>query len=210
MSMKNIYKETASYFDGLVNEFGSSPSGVGWNSKKAQRIRFDQLLKVLDTAVSDFSLNELGCGYGFLSEYLEYFFSDFKYFGYDISRLMINSAIKKYGNNLNCNFFKINNSSEMHLNDYTIASGIFNVKFDFQINDWENYIAETLHNMDKSSKKGFSFNMLTSYSDKEMMKNDLYYGDPCFFFDYCKKKFSKEVSLLHDYNLYDFTIIVRK
>ncbi|MBM3138043.1 MAG: class I SAM-dependent methyltransferase, partial [Chloroflexi bacterium] len=29
-------------------------------------------------------------------------------------------------------------------------------------------------------------------------------------FDYCKVNFSKNVALLHDYKLYDFTIIVRK
>ena len=64
--------------------------------------------------------------------------------------------------------------------------------------------------MNKKSEHGFSFNMLTSYSDKEYMRDDLYYGDSCHFFDFCKKNFSKNVSLLHDYNLYDFTIIVRK
>jgi hypothetical protein len=39
---------------------------------------------------------------------------------------------------------------------------------------------------------------------------DLYYGDPCFLFDYCKRHFSKNIVLLHDYNLYDFTLIERK
>jgi len=42
------------------------------------------------------------------------------------------------------------------------------------------------------------------------MKDDLYYADPCYFFDYCKKKFSKNIALLHDYGLYEFTILVRK
>ena len=31
-----------------------------------------------------------------------------------------------------------------------------------------------------------------------------------FFFDFCKRNFSRNVALLHDYGLYDFTIIVRK
>jgi len=42
------------------------------------------------------------------------------------------------------------------------------------------------------------------------MREDLYYADPCFIFDYCKRNFSRNVALLHDYELYEFTIIVRK
>jgi len=60
--------------------------------------------------------------------------------------------------------------------------------------------------------KGFSFNMLTRYSDADRMaqRPDLFYGDPLFFFDFCKCEFSRNVALLHDYGLYDFTILVRK
>ena len=51
--------------------------------------------------------------------------------------------------------------------------------------------------------------MLTTYSDAEKMRPDLYYGDPTFFFDHCKRNYSRNVALLHDYELYDFTILVR-
>lgn len=50
--------------------------------------------------------------------------------------------------------------------------------------------------------------MLTKYSDKEYLRDNLYYGDPMFIFDYCGT--FKNVALLHDYGLYEFTIIVRK
>jgi len=39
---------------------------------------------------------------------------------------------------------------------------------------------------------------------------DLYFGDPLLYFDFCKRNFSRNVALLHDYGLYDFTILVRK
>jgi len=41
-------------------------------------------------------------------------------------------------------------------------------------------------------------------------QDNLYYGDPFLFFDYCKRNISRYVSLLHDYPLYEWTIIVRK
>jgi hypothetical protein len=64
--------------------------------------------------------------------------------------------------------------------------------------------------MDRAGRKGFAFNCLTSYSDPERMRDDLYYGDPCYYFDLCKRLYSPQVSLLHDYGLWEFTIIVRK
>jgi len=42
------------------------------------------------------------------------------------------------------------------------------------------------------------------------MKEELFYADPLYFFDLCKKNFSRNIALLHDYYEYDFTILVRK
>jgi hypothetical protein len=58
------------------------------------------------------------------------------------------------------------------------------------------------------SRRGFSFNMLTAYSDEDKKRPDLYYASPAGFFEYCRR-YSKRVALLHDYPLYEFTIIVR-
>ena len=69
---------------------------------------------------------------------------------------------------------------------------------------------QTLAAINSLSGKGFAFNVLTKYSDPEFMRTDLYYADPLFLFDYCKAKFSTFVSLIHDYPLFEFTILVRK
>lgn len=92
--------------------------------------------------------------------------------------------------------------------DFSIASGIFNVKFSENDESWTKYILETLENMNQFSNNVFSFNLLTSYVD--FKKDHLYYGDPLFFFDYCKKNFSKYVTLYHDYPLWEWTVVVIK
>ena len=66
----------------------------------------------------------------------------------------------------------------------------------------------TLDNLNAFSRKGFAFNLLTSYVDWK--EGHLYYADPLFFFDYCKKKFSGRVALLHDYPLWEWTMLIRK
>ena len=67
-----------------------------------------------------------------------------------------------------------------------------------------------LDEFNRLSRRGFSSNFLTKYSDAEKMRPDLYYADPLFLFDQCKRNFSRNVALLHDYRLYDFTLVIRK
>jgi hypothetical protein len=42
------------------------------------------------------------------------------------------------------------------------------------------------------------------------MRDNLYYADPFLLFDYCKKTYSRNVALLRDYGLYEFTLLIRK
>ena len=94
--------------------------------------------------------------------------------------------------------------------DYGLASGIFNVKLGHSDKEWQTYFYDNLHLLNQVSLKGFSFNCLTSYSDPDKMSAKLFYPNPGVIFDYCKQNFSRNVALLHDYDLYEFTILVRK
>lgn len=181
--------------------------GADLNSLEAQQLRFEQLLKVVD-ARRRFSINDCGCGYGHLYGYMKDRGYDFDYFGFDLSEARIKEAVRIHGKFPNCSF-RVASSTNTPA-DYTVASAVFNVKFTYSDSEWLKYILATITNMDRISRKGFAFNCLTMYSDKVYMRDDFYYADPLYLFDYCKRHFSKNVALLHDYGLYDFTIIVRK
>ena len=206
--MNNIHKNIEKYYTGKIKEYGTTPKGVDWNGEDSQMIRFHQLSKVI--VEDSFTLADIGCGYGKYCEYLEANFEKYSYIGYDLSNEMILNAKKLYGTKDNVKFLNIQNLTDINEVDYSLASGIFSVKMQHNEAEWLSYILETLEVLNKKSKVGFSFNMLTKYSDKEYMREDLYYADPLFFFDYCKRNFSINVSLNHDYDLYEFTIIVRK
>ena len=94
--------------------------------------------------------------------------------------------------------------------DYSVASGLFNVKQDASLECWQRYVVSLLCRLDELSVRGFAFNVLTSYSDKEKMRPDLYYADPRQLFDFCQRQFSRWVTVLHDYGWFEFTMIVRK
>jgi SAM-dependent methyltransferase len=206
MAFDDIKSTVNDYYTDKLNRFGPSFQGVDWNSRESQELRFEQLLKICDIS-SPFVLNDLGCGYGAMYEYMLGKGFQFEYRGYDLSEAMTQKAELLFGDQKNCRFF---NGDALQTADYTVASGLFNVKLDISEKNWQSYVFNVLESMNQSSNKGFSFNMLTQYSDKEHMKDTLYYPDPCFYFDYCKKNFSPHIALLHDYPLYEFSILVKK
>ena len=202
-----ILSQTRQYYDKKLDAHGPFPKGVDWNSAASQGLRFEQLLKVCDMS-SPFTLNDYGCGYGALAGYLAGKGYQFEYNGFDLSVKMIDAAQKEYGDFRHCRFSS--NEGSLGVADYTLSSGIFNVKLQTSDEEWKDYMLHTLGKMAELSKKGFAFNALTKYSDPEFMRDDLFYADPLFLFDYCKRNFSKFVAVLHDYPLYEFTVLVKK
>jgi len=192
------------YYTSKILAHGVSPAGVDWNSEASQLTRFEQLIKVINEK-STFGILDYGCGYGALLKYLQTLYPEFEYTGFDISKEMLLKAAEKHkdGNP------KWINTLDREICHYSIASGIFNVMLNHQ-DGWKEYVEDTLIDMFNRSTKGFSFNMLTKYSDHEYMKSHLFYADPAYYFDYCKRHFSKYIALLHDYPLFEFTIIVKK
>lgn len=204
---KSILSDVADYYSEKLALHGETPKGVDWNGEGSQMLRFEQLCKLVDDH-DQFSLNDLGCGYGALHDYLGSRFSGFFYSGFDVSESMIRSAQLRYQGAGNARFVL---SSEPHdVADYGVASGIFNVRLGRSEAEWRQHVEATLDILDRTSRIGFSFNCLTSYSDAEKMRDDLFYADPCAVFDLCKRRYSRNVALLHDYGLYEFTILVRK
>jgi SAM-dependent methyltransferase len=195
-----------SYFDKRVREYGASPRGADWNSEASQIARFDQLLKIVE--LPSFSILDYGCGYGALADYLAEKGFRADYYGFDILESAIDTARRVHAGKPHCTFFT--NKDELPECDYTVASGIFNFRGGQSFEDWTNYVISILEHFNFLSRRGFASNFLTKYSDADKMRADLYYADPLYLFDYCKQNFSKNVALLHDYHLYDFTILVRK
>lgn len=203
----SIIKDVSNYYSEKLMQFGPTFQGVDWRSKESQEIRFDQILKIIELSDESFSILDYGCGYGALFPYMKNKFKKFKYFGFDTSDSMIQNAIAQNPYDDGRWLIDSNNLSKT---DYVVASGLFNVKQKYFDNVWKNYVIDMLESINKLAIKGFSFNLLTMYSDKDQMEKKLFYADPLYFFDYCKLNFSRNVALLHDYSLHEFTILVRK
>ena len=203
-----LLRDVERYYTGRLQEHGATARGVDWNSEESQRLRFKELARLWENENQgdDLSVIDFGCGYGALLEYLHDRAGAFEYHGFDISEAMIREANAR-GRGARARF--TTSLADLTRADYVVASGVFNVKLNSDANVWDEYMTRTIETMAALAARGFAFNALTSYSDPEKRREDLYYADPLRWFDHCKRKYSRFVTLLHDYPLYEFTILVR-
>ena len=206
MSFDHILGQVDEFFTAKVREFGPTHSGVDVN-KPSQDIRFEQVTKIIRNPAEEFSIIDYGCGYGALAEYLDRKGYRARYTGFDVSAAMIEEAGKLYSSPRH-NF--TNKESDLAAADYVVANGIFNKKQQISDDQWRQYMEEIVERFNHLAIKGFAFDVLTLYSDADRRRPDLHYADPNYWFDRCKRKYAKHVALLHDYPLWEFTILVRK
>lgn len=209
MSLEDALEHYRRYFNEKIEVHGAVPQGVDYNGPDAQSIRFEQLIKVIDPDQS-FEVIDYGCGYGGFLTYLQATGWDFRYHGYDMLEKMILAAKAAHGEAANADFTA--SEADLRRSDYVIAGAIFNNKFEAPVDAWREHTMRVLDKLNELCTRGLAFNMLSGYSDPDRMaqRPDLYFADPLAYFHYCKRNFSRDVALLHDYGLYDFTIVVRK
>ena len=197
--VRRLYEES-------LQAHGTTSRAVGWNDEASQRLRFEKLAAVIASGESALRVNDLGCGYGAMFDFLAARFGDrlAAYHGIDISGEMV-AAARARVRDARASFAA---SDTLHDDaDYTFASGTFNVRMDASEEQWTAHVEASVLAMAAKSRKGLAFNLLSTYVDWRAER--LYYADPCHFFDFCRRRVSRFVTLLHDYPLYEWTILVR-
>lgn len=205
--MKKINESIADYYDKKIIEHGPTPNGVDWKNDEAQVVRLRELMKIIGSK-EKFSILDVGCGYGKLYELLQNEFVDFEYTGIDHSREQIRIAQSRHQNNSKVKF-KMAGSEINEKYDYVVASGVFNLIFATP-QEWMAHVKNEMRSMFDSCKKMFACNFLTSYSDAENQIHTLFYPQPEDIFTFAAQELSSKLVLVHDYGLYDFTLIVKK
>lgn len=194
------------YYSGRLSSHGATHSGVDWNSRESQFLRFDQLMRVAQGA-ERISINDYGCGYGALVEWLAADGRPFEYLGFDVSEAMTSEASSQHGGETSARFSS--RREDLVPADFTVASGIFNVRAGAGEEEWGAYVRDEIAAIAAVSRVGFAFNALTSYSDADHMQERLHYADPLALTGHVIDEYSRWVALLQDYGLYEFTIVVR-
>ncbi|MEM6702880.1 MAG: class I SAM-dependent methyltransferase [Acidobacteriota bacterium] len=200
-------KRAVGYYEDKLAQHGSTAAGVDWGSEESQELRFEQLLRVVDPARRDVKLNDFGCGYGALAVRALQLPGVSSYVGFDLSEAMIEAARSSHAESHGAAF--VNRLEDLGVADYTVASGVFNVRQESSEEVWWDYVQDLIADLARFSRHGFAFNVLTSFADEDRKVSRLFYADPSQVLRHCQETYSRWVTLLHDYGLYEFTVLVR-
>ena len=204
-----LRQRIASYYGSKILRHGATPQGVDWTCAPTQQLRFVQLLRLCDFS-APFSLNDMGCGYGALLELIaqRHARARMDYLGIDLAPEMVDAARRRWARKRGVAFHA--GSAFPRTADYTVASGIFNVRIDEPLALWEEFIATTLREMAAHSTRGFAVNFLRELPAGMEGKPQLYRTQPGQWAGFCEREVPGGVEVLDHYGMREFTLLVRK
>jgi SAM-dependent methyltransferase len=202
-------EDVGALYTGNLAEHGIDSRAVGWPDAESHRLRFEKLAYVLEAAPPEggYSAADWGCGYGAMFQFLDAHPAGRleSWTGYDISEEMLAAARDHVGDE-RARFVHGDEVTEDA--DYVFVSGTFNVRAESSEEAWGEFVREKVAELYERSRRGLAFNLLTTYVD--WRKDDLFYAHPAEFFSFCRRELSRYVSLLHDYPLYEWTMVVTR
>jgi SAM-dependent methyltransferase len=202
----------ADEFAAAIRLFGANHRGVFWSSADGQLERFRQLAAIFDKddMAGGVSINDLGCGYGALFEFLADHpaLAGGRYAGFDITPEMVAAASTRITDPRAR--FECGCRPDAPA-DYAFVSGTFNLRVNVPDDEWANFIRKSLLDLATTSRKGIAFNMLQTERNGRRPKEpgSLYYTRPEPFFDFCRRALSEDVTLVQGYGLPEWTLLVR-
>lgn len=206
---KLLNKQISNIYNKRFDTFNNTPKGVFWNSKLSQDLRLNIILdKILQNTKSDeFSIADIGCGYGRLYEIIKERKLDVKvqYHGFDINQKIISFC--KNNNNYENVEFAIN-TCPFKKTDYVVMSGTYNLAPTNNITLWEDYIIKNLTSNWKLVEKAMIFNCLIK--EKRKIEKKLYYTELSWIQKICERNFCDPEVIKHNLLKDDITIILKK
>lgn len=202
-----LHQRIAGYYSGKVLQHGATPLGVDWSCEPTQQLRFVQLLRLVDLS-RPFTLDDLGCGYGALLSFVQkrHRGARMDYLGIDVSADMVSQAQALHARSRDCAFCV--GSSSPRVADYSVASGIFNVRIDEPAALWQEMIEGTLRDMAAASRIGFAVNFLATLPPGVAGKPQLYRCTPEPWRAFCES-LGMKVDVLAAYGMREFTLHAR-
>ena len=206
---KILNKEISNIYNKRFDTFNNTPKGVFWNSKLSQDLRLNIILdKILQNTKSDeFSIADIGCGYGRFYEILKERNLDdkVKYHGFDINQKIINFC-KNNKDFVNVKFGI--SALPFDDTDYVVMSGTYNLTPTNDISLWEDYIIKNLTNNWKFVRKAMIFNCLIK--EKRKIEKKLYYTELSWIKKICERNFCNPEVIKHNLLKDYITIILKK
>lgn len=157
-------------------KYGATPTGSFWLSKRRQDKRFKLILEqiLLQSPRKNFSIADIGCGYGALAAYLsnDTRLRHMEYTGYDISRVLITASQQQLTNS---QFrFKVGTCPE-HQTAFVVMSGTYNLAATQDLLAWERYVYNCLKACWDKTTMAMIFNLQVAKT-ANIAKDAIYYA----------------------------------
>ena len=206
---KLLNKQISNIYNKRFDNYNNTPKGVFWNSKLSQDLRLNIILdKILKNSNGDeFSIADVGCGYGRLYEIIKErnLNGKIQYYGFDINHKFIQFC-KNKKDFKNVEFAKRTNPNKN--TDFIVMSGTYNLAPINNISLWENYIMKNLLSNWKLVNKAMIFNCLIK--EKKQINQALYYTELSWIKRICEDKFGKIQVFRNQLLKDDVTIVIKK
>ena len=206
---KLLNKQISNIYNERFDNYNNTPKGVFWNSKLSQDLRLNIILdKILQNTKSDeFSIADIGCGYGRFYEIIKdrNLGDRVQYYGFDINQKLINFC-KNNKDFVNVKFGV--SALPFDDTDYVVMSGTYNLTPTNDISLWEDYIIKNLTNNWKFVRKAMIFNCLIK--EKRKIEKKLYYTELSWIKKICERNFCDPEVIKHNLLKDDITIILKK
>jgi SAM-dependent methyltransferase len=208
-SLDQIAGDVTDYYASTLAQHGATPRGVDWSCKPTQELRFVQLLRLCSFKAA-VSLNDVGCGYGALRGFLRqrHRLARIDYLGVDLSQAMVDAARSRWGHVPQTRFETA--SASLRMADYSIASGLFNVRLHHADTDWDPWVARTLRSLHAGSQIGFAVNFLSPPQPGESSPPALYRPAIEQWKSFCENDLESTVEPITGYGMREYTLLVRR
>lgn len=175
--MRNVEATIAQKYNNRFTKLGAVPEASLWFSKERQLARFKLIADVVakKRPKANFSISDIGCGYGAFLPYLFQRFpdGDFIYTGFEIAEKPLNYCIKTYQtSNV---VFKMGSSPKSH-SDFSIMSGTYNYAPVISPKVWQAYLFKNLSQIWGYCRYGIIFNLSVATEAKITSQNISYFS----------------------------------
>jgi SAM-dependent methyltransferase len=184
-------------------EHGPTSKGVDWGEKEwAALLRQAKMLEVIK-APGEYSILDVGCGYGGLADLIEVKKLNIKYTGIDLVEEMIIEGARRHPHHK----FVCGDILDLEIGkyDFVICNGILTQKLSASILEMNEFTHKLIKKLFHVSKCGVAFNIMSTYVNYQ--KDNLYYRNPAELLAWCMSELTPHVKLDSAYDLwYEYTV----
>jgi SAM-dependent methyltransferase len=208
---EDISEIVAAYAEALARK-GATLAGVGWPRAADVALSYETLLDPIDfrqfSPERPLRLLDLGCGPGFLLDYLaeNNILDRVDYTGADITQIALEHAHRRWP----AQRFELRDVRDRPFPadtfDYCILCGVFIHRHPLSLANMKAHAEATLTAVWPSLTKGIGFNVMSKHVDWE--RDDLFHWPLDEMMAFCKANLSRHVTFRLDYGLWEASALV--